>query len=129
MVEKLLSRQICLLADDPEVVQQLAVLARGHGVEFLAVRPTEIESLSSAGGILLLDLDGETAGILRAIECARGSDSTIWYICGYGSRLDFESLSKVRGWGVDRILSRSMIILGLQHVLGEMFGSKSSETS
>ena len=129
MAELVQRRRICLIANDPDVEEQLAVLARSHGVDILATAPSQIESLSPAGGILLLDLDGEKAGILRAIEHARGQDSAMWYICGYGSRLDFETLSMVRGWGVDRIVSRTMIILALQRVLGEMFGSKSSESS
>jgi hypothetical protein len=129
MTDAVLTRQICLFSNDSEMAARLAAVARAHGVGLLTVGSAGLATLASSGGILLIDLEQGEEATLQAIQAARSSDSISWYVCGYGSRLDYESLSRIRDLGADRVLSRSRVVLGLQDLLVELFGPSSLETS
>jgi hypothetical protein len=129
MPEAVLARQICLLTDDPQLDEWLAGLSSAHRATFQRVGSSDVGNLGGGSGLLLLDLDLGEETARSAIETARRIVPTTWYICAYGSRLDYETLAMVRAWGADRVVSRSRLLVGLQNLLAELFGAEDSETS
>jgi hypothetical protein len=116
--------QVWVLTSDLMMGSQIAAAARARTTAFKRIEPKQIGEIPAEGGVLFLDLDLGQAALGDAIRQARGADPEAWYLCVYGSHVDAEGLKAMRSAGVDRVLSRSMLVSSLQTILEEVLPAR-----